>query len=443
MENAVHQTSKIASKAPTTSLCDVSPLDLADARSSIHNSDFLGMYNLCIICGALYLLNTLISTLWSVQNAFDPSLFQTVFCSYEFVDVVMVLILQCVFSFTAMIPVYLANASWSRDSRLLTNVIHHVLQSIFLFGNMTYLIYRDWHIIHIMIVFIECLVLLMKMHSYTRVQIQSARSSETNRQRQSFRSFCLFLLFPTLVYQSQFPRTLAIRPWYLMEKLIALTLSFAMFYVIVTNHVIPILNDSGVNDPVLVISNLLLPFIGCYLMTWFIIFECICNIAAEISMYAKRDFYGDWWNSTTFEEFARKWNRPVHEFLFHHVYLEGRKSFQMSRTSAMFLTFFLSAAVHECCFIVVFRALRMYHFVIHMSEIGCIACGNGLKGTRVGNYFYWLAMAFGLPLQAVLYCREYHGGEPIFLHILMPMMVGSCCFLAVISIFYVSKVRIM
>lgn len=438
MENASQQVSKIVSNAPK-SICDVSPLDIADARSSVHNSDFRGLYNLCSICGGLYVLDTLISTLWNVKNAFDPSLFRTVFYSYEFVDVVMVLILQCVFSSMAMIPVYIASR-W-QNSRLLTNVIHHVLQSIFLFSNMTYIIYRDWHIIHIMIVFIECVVLLMKMHSYTRVQIQSVRSSTTTRQDQSFRSFCLFLFFPTLVYQHHFPRTRSIRLWYLMEKLSALILAFAMFYVIVTKHVIPVLNDSGVNDPVLVISNLLLPFVGCYLMTWFVIFECICNIAAEITMYAKRDFYGDWWNSTTFEEFARKWNRPVHEFLFHHVYLEGRKSFQMSRSSAMFLTFFLSAAVHECCFIVVFRAVRMYHFVIHMSEIGCIVFVNGLKGTRVGNYFYWLAMAFGLPLQAVLYCREYHGGNPIFLHILMPMMVGSCCFLAVISILYVSKLR--
>tara|TARA_R110002050_G_scaffold77407_2_gene165171 strand:- start:986 stop:1195 length:210 start_codon:yes stop_codon:yes gene_type:complete len=32
---------------------------------------------------------------------------------------------------------------------------------------------------------------------------------------------------------------------------------------------------------------------------------------ASVSMYADREYYEDWWNSTTWDEFARKWNKQV------------------------------------------------------------------------------------------------------------------------------------
>lgn len=37
--------------------------------------------------------------------------------------------------------------------------------------------------------------------------------------------------------------------------------------------------------------------------------------SADISAFksfADREFYQDWWNSTSWDEFARKWNKPVH-----------------------------------------------------------------------------------------------------------------------------------
>lgn len=58
------------------------------------------------------------------------------------------------------------------------------------------------------------------------------------------------------------------------------------------------------------------------MLMFYIVFECITNVFAEITRLAHRAFYQDWWNSTTYEEFNMKWNRPVHIFLKRHVYLE-------------------------------------------------------------------------------------------------------------------------
>ena len=64
------------------------------------------------------------------------------------------------------------------------------------------------------------------------------------------------------------------------------------------------------------------------------------------------------WNSTSWDEFSRKWNRPVYQFLLRHVYASTMRSYKLSKTSAMFITFLLSAAVHELVMAVVTQKIR-------------------------------------------------------------------------------------
>jgi hypothetical protein len=65
----------------------------------------------------------------------------------------------------------------------------------------------------------------------------------------------------------------------------------------------------------------MLPSILLIMVMFVMTFECFTNFFAEITKLDHREFYEDWWNSTTFEEFNRKWNKPVHTFLYRHVYL--------------------------------------------------------------------------------------------------------------------------
>lgn len=68
----------------------------------------------------------------------------------------------------------------------------------------------------------------------------------------------------------------------------------------------------------------------------------------QITRFSDRAFYSDWWNSISFDEFSRKWNRPVHTFLLRHVYATTISTYKLSKFSAAFVTFLLSALVHEC-----------------------------------------------------------------------------------------------
>lgn len=403
----------------------VSPLDPADHRSGVHTSEFRGIYNLAMIAGALYTITTSLSNLLSRGDLYDAKLLLSVFYSWHFLEVLVTFACQSLYSYTALIPVYMAGTRWFSGRRLLINIVHHVLQSILFVFTAICIISRDWGTIHAVSAFVECLVLLMKMHSYIRTKLELARTAGNAPPNPDVKDFTLYLFYPTLVYEPKFPRTDRIRWGYVAEKFLANALAMSMLYIIVTDHVIPRLEDSALMNPVLVVINLLLPFLGCYLMLWFIIFECICNGFAELTYLADRDFYGDWWNSTTFDEFARKWNKPVHEFLLRHVYLESLETYKLSKRSATLFTFLISAALHECVFVIVFRTVKMYFFILQMLQVIIIMYGRGLKGTRVGNYIFWFGMILGLPLQAVIYCREYHGGEPIFMNLMVPVMIAG------------------
>jgi len=122
--------------------------------------------------------------------------------------------------------------------------------------------------------------------------------------------------------------------------------------------------------------------------------------------FADRQFYEDWWNATSWDEFSRKWNKPVHSFLLRHVYASAITSYKVSRTTAMFITFLLSAAVHELVMVVVTRKLRLYIFLMQLVQLPLIAISRLpfiKRNQLLGNVVFWIGIYAGLPLLCVAY----------------------------------------
>ncbi|CAO3662247.1 unnamed protein product [Umbelopsis vinacea] len=217
-----------------------------------------------------------------------------------------------------------------------------------------------------------------------------------------------YLLVPSLVYWMEYPRTDRIRPWYIFEKTVATLGSFLLLYVTTERYILPKLYDPTMSE-MRVIVELLFPFMINYLLIFYIIFECILNAFAELSMFADRNFYDDWWNSVTYDEFARKWNKPVHHFLLRHVYASSMEAYKLTKMNATFLTFFLSSCLHELVLVIVTRKIRMYLFILQMLQIPLIVIGRHpiiRKRSWLGNAFFWAGMFVGPPLLGILYCRE-------------------------------------
>uniref|UniRef100_A0A6B2LFZ6 Diacylglycerol O-acyltransferase n=1 Tax=Arcella intermedia TaxID=1963864 RepID=A0A6B2LFZ6_9EUKA len=166
--------------------------------------------------------------------------------------------------------------------------------------------------------------------------------------------------------------------------------------------------ESPLVTPLEAIANLIFPIFFCYMLIFYMVFDCICNGFAELTRFADREFYKDWWNSTTMDEFARNWNKPVHEWLLRHIYLESMQTYKFSKSNATHLTFLFSSFLHEGYMILCFRMFRPWLFALQMAQIPLIILGRDLKGTRLGNLMFWFAILVGVPLISVLYCREYY-----------------------------------
>ena len=102
------------------------------------------------------------------------------------------------------------------------------------------------------------------------------------------------------------------------------------------------------------------PIMISYYVCFFLVFDFVPNFYAEVSGFADRQFYQDFWNATNFDEYARKWNRLVHEFLQRHFYLEYLMRYKVTVFQAIVITFLFSALFHEMFFAVTYKRVSLY-----------------------------------------------------------------------------------
>lgn len=210
-------------------------------------------------------------------------------------------------------------------------------------------------------------------------------------------------MVPTLVYELHYPRTSRFRIWYFAERVVATFITVGLLYMVVEHQITPVLHNMKNQSFVDSLLLLLIPFMTCYILIFYVIFECICNAFAEITCFADREFYADWWNSSSYDEFARVisfnqlWNKPVHHFLLRHCYRESMNNLRISKQDATLLTFFISSVMHELVFVIIGRKLRFYLFFMQMFQLPLIFLSSLplFKGhSLAGNVFFWFGMVF-------------------------------------------------
>ncbi len=91
-----------------------------------------------------------------------------------------------------------------------------------------------------------------------------------------------------------------------------------------------------------------------WLCFFYSLFHAWTNFWGEMTRFADRRFYSDWWNSGDLAEYWRRWNYPIHNWLVRHCYFPLIRRGYSSEV-ARFITFFVSAIFHEYILIGVFR----------------------------------------------------------------------------------------
>ncbi|OLL25065.1 putative sterol O-acyltransferase 2 [Neolecta irregularis DAH-3] len=251
--------------------------------------------------------------------------------------------------------------SWDKTGYIL----QHFLQLVWLGWWLSWIFMHSWGWTHNVTFVLHTIVLLMKLHSYSfynghlsaaesRLRMLYAKVSDAKDaskedleeieildrelsspigelrypENLSIARWIDYLIVPSLVYALDWPRTERIRWFYVLEKSLATLGSIFLLYIVAEHYMVPVMhtaaqslvrqeNISGILMTVAEgITWLLFPFTLAILLVFYI---SILNVFAEISRFADRRFYDDWWNSHTWAAFAVKWNRPVHSFLRVHV----------------------------------------------------------------------------------------------------------------------------
>ncbi|KAF4977733.1 hypothetical protein FZEAL_5781 [Fusarium zealandicum] len=197
----------------------------------------------------------------------------------------------------------------------------------------------------------------------------------------SFIDHYKWIPLPTLVYELEYPQSDSISWPYVAEKFVAMIGILFVMIQVSQHYIYPVvmktveMKENGIDlagrfqqFPWL-LSELIFPFMMEYMLVWYLIWETILNILAELTYFADRSFYDAWWNSVSWDQFARDWNRPVHIFLLRHVYHSSISSLKVNKHTATLITFFLSACVHELVMWCLFKKLRGYLLILQMCQL--------------------------------------------------------------------------
>ncbi|OAK99206.1 hypothetical protein IQ06DRAFT_251168 [Phaeosphaeriaceae sp. SRC1lsM3a] len=225
-----------------------------------------------------------------------------------------------------------------------------------------------------------------------------------------------FLFCPTLCYELEYPRTDKIRWMEVFYKTLAVFGCIFLMVITSEEFILPVLDlsaarlhhaDNAVDFSLILaetVGRMLFPFMITFLLVFLVIFEYILGAFAELTRFADRQFYADWWNSCDWLEFSREWNIPVHAFLRRHVYSASKN--HMSRPVATAITFLISALAHELVMGCITRKFRGYGFFAMMLQMPIVLVQRSkwVRGrTLLNNVLFWCSMILGLSMMCALY----------------------------------------
>lgn len=150
---------------------------------------------------------------------------------------------------------------------------------------------------------------LTRLREDLAMELVSPLGRVTYPQNLNMANYADYILCPTLCYELEYPRA-GNRQWMeLLWKTLAVFGCIFLLTVVSEEFIVPVLNDaapalqnvSSLSEKGLImletISLLLFPFMVTFLLVFLVIFEYLLGAFAEITLFADRHFYSDWWNS--------------------------------------------------------------------------------------------------------------------------------------------------
>lgn len=228
------------------------------------------------------------------------------------------------------------------------------------------------------------------------------------------KKFMYYFFCPSLVYRDEYNRLPKFRPLSLLMYIIHFIFSITFFYVFFLYICTPYLNFKYIKNYyhlsfyLLDALHMSLPSAILLMVGFFMILHTWMNIWSEIIRHGDRRFYEDWWNSTNFEQYYRKWNMVVHEWLYYYLYNDIRRFSlgKLSITFAKITVFVVSIFLHE---IIITVSFGFFFPVLSIFFGGPGIIFTYIKTTsKKYNIIFWLEMLIGPGLIVSLYIWEFN-----------------------------------
>lgn len=279
--------------------------------------------------------------------------------------------------------------------------------------------YRGWSGLQRAIYLLHSLSVFMKVYAF--LYHHRNLTIAFNQLSSKFYHLFYFVFAPTMLYSESYPKTDRMKKSIVLERLAGICLCFISMYIVVEEYILPVvlklnsLKASSTYYEYLIgglyaYSKLLLPCNSFFLLGFFFVFEYWCNLFAELTCFADRQFYTDWWNGISFYDFSTRWNIPVHKFLQKYIYRHLIDEIKLSKATAMTITFLYSSVFHELVMFVMMgpsKYIFTFLFVYQMLQIPLISLvvgtGWAKKNVNLANWVFWIMLVLGIPTVVLSY----------------------------------------
>ncbi|XP_014498572.1 diacylglycerol O-acyltransferase 1C [Vigna radiata var. radiata] len=229
-------------------------------------------------------------------------------------------------------------------------------------------------------------------------------------------SLAYFMVAPTLCYQTSYPRTPSVRKGWVFRQLVKLIIFTGVMGFIIEQYMNPIVQNShhplkgNLLYAIERILKLSVPNVYVWLCMFYCFFHLWLNILAELFRFGDREFYKDWWNARTVEEYWRMWNMPVHKWMVRHIYFPCIRN-GIPKGGASLIAFLVSAVFHELCIAVPCHVFKLWAFIGIMFQVPLVWITNYLqnkyRNSMVGNMIFWFIFCIlGQPMSVLLYYHD-------------------------------------
>jgi diacylglycerol O-acyltransferase-1 len=231
----------------------------------------------------------------------------------------------------------------------------------------------------------------------------------------NYKDVYYFVCVPTLCYELNFPRSERIRKRFLIRRGFEMFFLLQLILALIQQWLVPLINNS--TKPLQEMNfmkmaerllKLAIPNHIIWLIFFYWLFHSCTNFCGELLKFADREFYKDWWNSSSVTYFWSNWNIPVHKWCLRHLYIpmltRGFTKFQAS-----FIVFCVSAFFHEYLVSVPLKMFRIWAFSGMLFQLPFAMIVTRIeKYPQWSNTAVWLSLIIGQPLCILMYYHDYY-----------------------------------